>query len=99
MLHRLMRRVIKEQMVGGEGDDIWQMVGISFWNEEDGRKLSQDILDVYNSPDGKERYWDQIPLVICKDRYTVEVEECFEDDIVEIDTFNELKAIDKSYDV
>ena len=91
--------VIKEQMVGGEGDDIWQMVGISYWNEEDGRKLSQDILDVYNSPDGKERYWDQIPLVICKDRYTVEVEECFEDDIVEIDTFNELKAIDKSYDV
>ncbi len=91
--------VIKEQMVGGEGDDIWQMVGISFWNEEDGRKLSQDILDVYNSPEGKERYWDQVPLVICKDRYTVEVEECFEDDIVEIDTFNELKAIDKSYDV
>ena len=91
--------VIKEQMVGGEGDDIWQMVGISFWNEEDGRRLSHDIPEVYNSPDGKERYWDQVPLVICKDRYTVEVEECFEDDIVEIDTFNELKTIDKSYDV
>jgi hypothetical protein len=29
----------------------------------------------------------------------VEVRECFEEDIVEIDTFRELKAIDKTYDV
>lgn len=92
-------RVIVEEKVGGEGDDIWQMVGISFWSEEDGRKLSQDIQDVYSSPGGKERYWEQVPLVYRKDHYKVEIMECFDDDIVEIDTFNELKAIDKTYDV
>ena len=91
--------VIVEEKVGGEGDDIWQMVGISFWSEEDGRKLSQDIQDVYSSPGGKERYWEQVPLVYRKDHYKVEIMECFDDDIVEIDTFNELKAIDKTYDV
>ena len=91
--------VIVEQMVGGEGDDIWQMVGISYWNEADGHKLSQDIQDVYQSPGGKERYWEQVPLAYKKANYSVEIVECHEDDIVEIDTFNELKAIDKTYDV
>ena len=86
-------------MVGGEGDDIWQMVGISYWNEADGHRLSQDIADVYASPGGKERYWEQVPLVYRKDHYTVEVKQCFDEDIVEIDTFRELKAIDKTYDV
>lgn len=91
--------MIVEEKVGGEGDDIWQMVGISYWNEEDGKKLSQDIQDVYNSPGGKERYWEQVPLVYKKSNYSVEVMPCRDEDIVEIDTFNELKAIDKTYDV
>lgn len=90
--------IIQEQMVGGEGDDIWQMVGISYWNEIDGYKLSQDISDVYLSPGGKERYWEQVPLNYRKEHYRVEVMECFDSDIVEIDTFKELKAIDKTYD-
>ena len=91
--------VIVEEKVGGEGDDIWQMVGISYWNEVDGHKLSQDIADVYTSPGGKERYWEQVPLVYRKEHYQVEVRECHDEDIVEIDTFKELKAIDKTYDV
>ena len=91
--------VIVEEKVGGEGDDIWQMVGISYWNEIDGHKLSQDIPDVFASPGGRERYWEQVPLVYRKEHYAVEVLPCSEDDIVEIDTFKELKAIDKTYDV
>ena len=91
--------VIQEEKVGGEGDDIWQMVGISYWNEADGHKLSQDIQEVYQSPGGKERYWEQVPLVYRKEHYSVEIRECFDEDIVEIDTFKELKAIDKTYDV
>lgn len=91
--------IITEEKVGGEGDDIWQMVGISYWNEADGHKLSQDIQEVYQSPGGKERYWEQVPLVYRKEHYAVEVRECRDEDIVEIDTFNELKAIDKTYDV
>ena len=91
--------IIVEEKVGGQGDDIWQMVGISYWDETDGHKLSQDIQDVYQSPGGKERYWEQVPLVYKRDHYSVEVSECFDEDIVEIDTFSELKTIDKTYDV
>ena len=89
--------IIVNEKVGGE--HCWQMVGISYWNENDGHKLSQDIQDVYTSPGGKERYWEQVPLVYCKDHYNVYVQECFDEDIVEIDTFRELKMIDKTYDV
>lgn len=91
--------IIQEEKVGGAGNDIWQMVGISYWNEIDGHKLAQDILDVYASPGGKERYWEQVPLVYKKEHYAIEIRECFDADIVEIDTFKELKAIDKTYDV
>lgn len=91
--------VIIEERVGGEGDNIWQMVGISYWDEADGHRLSQDIADVYASPGGKERYWEQVPLVYAKEHYNVEICECHDSDIVEIDTFRELKSIDKTYDV
>ena len=91
--------IIIDETVGGEGDDIWQEVGISYWNESDGHRLSQDIADVYASPGGKERYWEQVPLLYRREHYAVEIVECFDEDIVEIDTFNELKAIDPIYDV
>ncbi|MBQ1377292.1 MAG: winged helix-turn-helix transcriptional regulator, partial [Lachnospiraceae bacterium] len=61
--------IIQEEKVGGEGPDIWQMVGISYWNEADGHKLSQDIQEIYQSPGGKERYWEQVPLVYAKEHY------------------------------
>ena len=89
--------VIVEQKVGGI--DCWQMVGISYWNEEDGHKLSDDLKTVYEMPGGKEKYWEQVPLSVCKERYRVAIRPCLETDIVEIDTFRELKAIDKTYDV
>ena len=88
---------IVEQSLGGI--DCWQMVGISYWNEHDGNRLSQDIPEVYNMPGGKERYWEQVPLIYRKNHYSVAVRECFDDDVIEIDTLNELKKVDKSYDV
>ncbi len=89
--------IIVEEKIGGE--DCYQMVGISYWNSEDGKKLKKHIEEAYNSPGGKEYYWEQVPLVVYKNDYKVEVAECMEEDITEIDTFKELKKIDKSYDV
>ena len=89
--------IIREEKVGGT--DCWQMVGISYWNHDDGQKLSQDIAEIYAAPGGRERYWEQVPLVYRKNRYRVELRECTAEDVVEIDTFRELKQIDKTYDV
>ena len=57
-----------------------------------------DIDKVFNMPGGKEKYWEQVILDVCKNNYKIHVRECDDGDIIEIDTFNELKQIDKSYD-
>lgn len=88
--------VVTEEKVGGV--DCHQMVGISYWSAEDGAKLASDLEEVYRSPGGKERYWEQVPMVYKKENYQVHIRECQFEDITEIDTFNELKAIDKLYD-
>lgn len=79
------------------GTDCYHMFGISYWNEEDGSRLIQDIEEVYRSPGGKERYWDQVALEYRSRNYHVTVRPCRFSDIVEIDTYQELKQIDSSY--
>lgn len=81
------------------GVDCYQEYGISYWDEESGKKLASDIKDAYEIPGGKELFWTQIPLAVYHDNYKVEVRECDEGDIVEIDTFRELKEIDKAYEI
>ena len=88
---------INKMAIGGK--NCYKMAGISYWTEEDGKKLARDVEEMFNSPGGKERYWDQVPMEFYLDNYKVEVTTCKENDIVEIDTFKELKQIDKTYDV
>jgi len=87
--------IITEECVGGK--NCHQMIGISYWDKEAGLKLAEDIEEIYASPGGKERYWEQVALVYKKENYKVSIRECSFEDIVEIDTFNELKQIDKLY--
>lgn len=89
--------VITREKVGGE--NCWQMVGISYWDAGDGEKLARDIPEVCKEPDGTGHYWEQVPLVFRKDHYRVHIRPCRMEDIIEIDTFEELKAIDRTYDV
>lgn len=86
---------VNEMAIGGI--NCYQMVGISYWNKRDGAKLSEDLNTVYLMPGGKERFWDQVPLEYCLNNYQVEVRECLAKDIIEIDTYTELKAIDPTY--
>lgn len=89
--------IITSQVVGGL--NCYQEVGISYWNEADGKKLAEHIQTVYEMPGGKERFWDSVPLSVYADEYKVRIRECKSEDVVEIDTFRELKAIDPTYDV
>ncbi|WP_407400825.1 sugar phosphate nucleotidyltransferase [Treponema sp.] len=90
----------KDRITGVQvgGLDSCQMVGISYWTKNDGKKLSECLKKVYEAPGGKERYWDTVPLNYCKDDFNLVVRKCSFDDYIEIDTFNELKAVDSTYD-
>jgi len=89
--------IITKQLVGGY--NCYQMYGISYYDEIDGKQASKDIDEVFNSPGGKEKYWEQVILDVRKKNYKINLRKCVEGDIIEIDTFNELKQIDKTYDV
>ena len=88
---------ISRLAVGGK--DCHQMVGISFWNKEDGEKMAKDIEEVFKMPGGKEKYWDEVALREKLSNHKVIVKPVRKEDIVEIDTFKELKQIDPIYNV
>ena len=79
--------------------NCYQMYGISYYDEKDGKQIAKDIDKVFNMPGGKEKYWEQVMLDVFKNNYNIFVRECQDGDIIEIDSFKELKEIDKTYDV
>ena len=88
---------IKDVMVGG--NNCYHMYGISYWDSVSAKNMSTDVATVYNmEPDGKQKYWDEVSLRFCKENYDILVRPVFEGDIIEIDTYQELKAIDSIYD-
>ena len=89
--------IITRVRVGGK--NCHHMFGISYWNSSDGAKMADHIKQVYEMPGGKERYWDQVALEYFIKDYSIEVRECSFDDVIEIDTFNELKNLDETYRV
>ena len=89
--------VITKEKQGGY--NCYQMYGISYYDEKDGKQIAKDIDKVFNMPGGKEKYWEQVMLDVFKNNYNIFVRECQDGDIIEIDSFKELKEIDKTYDV
>lgn len=71
--------------------------GISFWTKEDSAKLRSDFKRVYAMEDGKNQFWEFIPLILCKENYGVEIRQCVKADIMEIDNYYELALLDSSY--
>ncbi|MBR3329561.1 phosphocholine cytidylyltransferase family protein [Candidatus Saccharibacteria bacterium] len=87
---------IAEEKVGGT--KCYQMVGIYYWTEEDAKKLQRDLKDAYeNLPTGREKYWETIPNQLHQGEYKIEIIPCDQADVIEIDTFEELKQVDSSY--
>ncbi|MEG0179005.1 MAG: NTP transferase domain-containing protein [Oscillospiraceae bacterium] len=88
-------KLITKVKIGGT--DCYHMFGISYWNEADGARMAEHIKAVYEMPGGKERYWDQVALEFFHDFYKIEVKPCTFEDIVEIDTYRDLKKMDSTY--
>ena len=81
------------------GTNGFRMVGISYWTGLDGKKLGESLEKVYKMPGGKERYWDSVPLTYCNKDFNLVVRSCSFEDFTEIDTYNELRAVDGAYNV
>lgn len=77
--------------------DCFNCYGISFWTPEDCIRLREDIESVWNEDGGRDVFYEFVPLVLRKDNYFVKIRECQKGDVVEIDNFHELVALDHSY--
>lgn len=75
------------------GEDCCHMYGISYWTDADGKRLAGHVKELFEREDGKQLYWDEVSLKYFKNEYEVYVRPCTFDDIIEIDTYEELCAL------
>lgn len=80
------------------GTDCFHMYGISYLDAKTGEKLEQDMQKVFETmPESHERFWDDVALYYFVDQYDIKARLCTFDDVTEIDTLDELIAIDERY--
>ena len=82
--------------VGKVGDDCFNMVGIAWFKKDDARILGRLINDRYGTEGYEDLFWDDV-VNENLDQLNLTVHEVFNGQLVEIDTVDELKVIDKSY--
>ena len=75
----------------------WNYYGISYWTKADCARLREDFRRVYAREDGRDYFWEFIPLVLFPERYAGEIRQCRKQDIMEIDNYYELALLDESY--
>ena len=88
---------ITEIGVNGEGESCYQLIGISYWDSEAGKKLENDIEEAYNGENGMKLPMSYVPFRVYPEHYNVSIMPCEKGDIVEIDSFKELQAYDTAY--
>lgn len=78
------------------GSHGWQLYSISRWSAEDGAKMRRQIEHEFEAGN-RQIYWDNIPMTLYLNEYTLGIREMQRGDIIEIDTLQELASIDESY--
>lgn len=79
------------------GSHGWQLFGISRWTAEDGLKLKYHLEIVFEHDKRTDLYWDDVALFCYPDEYDLGVFPMEEGNVLEIDSLNELVAMDPFY--
>lgn len=82
--------------VGKVGVDCYNMVGVSYFKKKDGMLLKKVIEEAYMSEKNWDKFWDDIVNENI-DKFKLKIHPVEKNDIAEIDTVDELKAMDDSY--
>lgn len=81
------------------GSNCYKDTGIFYWNKEDGNNLSKRIMQVCADKSNWLRYWSNVPFELYKNDFNSYIIPCEENDVIEIDTLEDLIKIDSSYGV
>ncbi|WP_294752966.1 NTP transferase domain-containing protein [uncultured Ruminococcus sp.] len=79
------------------GKHGWQLYSISRWSKADGEKLKRHLEEAFANEEKRQLYWDDIALFEYPDEYELGIMPMQKDDIIEIDSIEELIDIDNSY--
>jgi len=74
----------------------WQLYSVSRWTAEDGARLRDHVTEQFESGH-TDIYWDDVALFCYPEQYELGIREMNAGDIVEIDSLEELAAIDPGY--
>ena len=74
----------------------WQLYSISRWTAEDGQKLKRDIEEIFESGN-TQIYWDDVVMFLRFTEYRLGINKMKTGDLIEIDSLDELLAVDPSY--
>ena len=75
----------------------WQLYSISRWSKKDGKKLRLQLETEFEEHKNRQVYWDDLPMFLYAGEYSLGIREMNREDVVEIDNYRELAALDKSY--
>ena len=81
--------------VGKYGDDCFNMVGVAYFRKEDANKLGKMIREAYGQPGYESLFWDDVVDRNLND-LDLNIHEIKTGQIIEIDTVEELKAVNSS---
>lgn len=81
---------------GGKGG--WKLYSISRWTSEDGRKLRKHLEYEFEQKQHTQIYWDDVAMFCYPDEYRLGIYEMQADDVIEIDSLDELIDLDNSYE-
>ena len=79
------------------GNKGWQLYSVSRWTKEDGKRLKKHLEIEFDEKKNTDIFWDDVALFCYPKEYDLGIFEMKKDDIIEIDTVNELIALDASY--
>lgn len=79
------------------GEKGWQLYSISRWSDTDGKKLAKFLEYQFEEKQNRQIYWDDVALFCHPEDFQLGIRPMEAGDIVEIDSFDELVAMDPSY--
>ena len=79
------------------GTKGWQLYSVSRWTAKDGIKLKKHLEEEFEKKDNRQIYWDDVAMFCHFGDYDLGIMPMQEGDIVEIDSLEELIALDSSY--
>ena len=80
---------------GGKGG--WQLYSISRWTAEDGKRLKGHLEQEFEVKKNRQIYWDDVAMFCYPKEYQLGIRPMKAEDIIEVDNFSELVALDASY--